>query len=309
VTKKKSVKKIFHIEKERKKTMKQYRKLIPALCMLLVAAIMMGTSTFAWFSMNTQVTATGMQVKAVAEDGILISNSAKTSWTNEATATVTTASLVPTSTAGTKTPAWAHNTSPDADNANADATSGYTDLSLKWTNSTFGEGFVDIDGGTANSKDANEKSYVLLNEFYIKSSGDTLTLGADKTYKDLYINDVTVTSAGSWLAIDNSLRVLVVVGNAACIYAPVINKASGATTMTYKFKAATSVTALDATASEGYDMTTSTTSIPNTDSGAVKAQVYIYFEGEDANCKSTNISGVTTNNLSVTVNFGIKTAH
>ena len=40
------------------------KKLIPALCLLLVAAALMGTSTFAWFSMNKQVTATGMQVKA-----------------------------------------------------------------------------------------------------------------------------------------------------------------------------------------------------------------------------------------------------
>jgi hypothetical protein len=278
--------------------------------MVLVAAVALGSSTYAWFAMNTQVTATGMEVKATAEDGILISNSDKSSWTNSATAKVTTAVLVPTSTAGTSTPAWAHNTSTDADDAQANqlATS-YEDLSLKWTNTTFGEGFVDIAGGTANTKDANEKSYVLLNEFYIKSSGNPLTLGAGQTYADLYINDVTATSAGSALKIDNALRVLVVVGSTAYIYAPMKDVASGTTTMTYKFKNTTDVTALDATASAGYDKTTTTTTIGNTDATAVKAQVYIYFEGEDANCKSTNISGVTTNNLSVTVNFGIQTAH
>ena len=286
------------------------KKLIPAISMLLVAACLLGSSTFAWFSMNTTVTATGMQVKATAEDGILISNADKTSWTNTATAKVTTAILVPTSTAGTSTPAWVHATSTNADDAQAtQAAAKYTDLSIKWTNTTYGEGFVDIDGGTANTKDANEKSYVLLNEFYIKSSGDALALGADKTYKDLYINDVTVTSAGSWLAIDNSLRVLVVVGTSAYIYAPVINQAGGTTTLSYNFKETTSVTALNATTAAGYDKTTSTTTIGNTNETAVKAQVYVYFEGEDANCKSTNISGVTTNNLSVSVNFGIKTAH
>jgi hypothetical protein len=79
--------------------------------------------------------------------------------------------------------------------------------------------------------------------------------------------------------------------------------------MSYKFKNTTDVSALDATAAAGYDKTTSTTTIGNTDATAVKAQVYVYFEGEDANCKSTNISGITTNNLSVTVNFGIKTTH
>lgn len=44
--------------------MKKFRKLIPALCMLLISAVLLGTSTFAWFSMNTTVTATGMQVTA-----------------------------------------------------------------------------------------------------------------------------------------------------------------------------------------------------------------------------------------------------
>ena len=288
--------------------MKTKAKLLPAIAMLLVAVLSLSSATYAWFSMNTKVTATGMQVKAVAEDGILISNSDKATWTNSATAKVTSASLVPTSTAGGTTPAWAHNTSTNADDAqaNQNATS-YEDLSLKWTNTTFGEGFVDIAGGTANSKDDNEKSYVLLNEFYIKSSGNALTLGADKTYKDLYINDVTVTGAAN--KIDNSLRVLVVVGSAAYIYAPVIDQASGTTTMSYKFKNTTAVTALNATTAAGYDKTTSTTSIGNTNDSAVKAQVYIYFEGEDANCKSTNIAGIDTTNLSVSINFGIETAH
>ena len=42
----------------------KFKKLIPALCMLLVAAVLMGTSTFAWFSMNTSVQATGLQIQA-----------------------------------------------------------------------------------------------------------------------------------------------------------------------------------------------------------------------------------------------------
>ena len=48
------------------------KKLIPALCMLLVATALLGTSTYAWFSMNTQVKATGMQVKAVTNANLYI---------------------------------------------------------------------------------------------------------------------------------------------------------------------------------------------------------------------------------------------
>ena len=47
------------------------KKLIPALCMLLIAACLMGTSTYAWFSMNDRVTAQGMTITA-ASDAIFL---------------------------------------------------------------------------------------------------------------------------------------------------------------------------------------------------------------------------------------------
>ena len=43
------------------------KKLIPALCMLLIAACLMGTSTYAWFSMSDKVTAQGMTVTAISD--------------------------------------------------------------------------------------------------------------------------------------------------------------------------------------------------------------------------------------------------
>lgn len=52
--------------------MKKFKKLIPALCMLLISAVLMGTSTYAWFSMNKSVTATGMQVVAKSDATYLL---------------------------------------------------------------------------------------------------------------------------------------------------------------------------------------------------------------------------------------------
>lgn len=52
--------------------MKKFKKLIPAFCLLLVSAVLMGTSTFAWFSMNKTVTATGMQVTAKSDSTYLL---------------------------------------------------------------------------------------------------------------------------------------------------------------------------------------------------------------------------------------------
>ena len=53
--------------------MKKMRRMIPALCMLLVSAIMLTTASYAWFTMNEEVTASGMQVKAKADGSLLIS--------------------------------------------------------------------------------------------------------------------------------------------------------------------------------------------------------------------------------------------
>ena len=58
--------------------MKKFRKLVPALCMLLVSAVLMGTSTYAWFSMNRTVTAEGMTITAQADNVWLVINSGNT---------------------------------------------------------------------------------------------------------------------------------------------------------------------------------------------------------------------------------------
>lgn len=47
--------------------MKKFKKLIPAFCAMLVSAAMLGTSTYAWFSVNKEVTATDMSVTAQSE--------------------------------------------------------------------------------------------------------------------------------------------------------------------------------------------------------------------------------------------------
>lgn len=55
--------------------MKKLKKLIPAFCMLLVSVAMLGTSTFAWFSMNKEVSATGMKITAQSDNIWLVINS------------------------------------------------------------------------------------------------------------------------------------------------------------------------------------------------------------------------------------------
>ena len=52
--------------------MKKFKKVVPALCALLVSAVMLGSSTYAWFSMNTKVTAKGMSVTAQSNSTYLV---------------------------------------------------------------------------------------------------------------------------------------------------------------------------------------------------------------------------------------------
>ena len=52
--------------------MKKFRKLIPAFVLLLISTAIMSTATFAWFSMNTTVTATNMSVTAKSDQIFLL---------------------------------------------------------------------------------------------------------------------------------------------------------------------------------------------------------------------------------------------
>lgn len=52
--------------------MKKFKAIVPALAMLLVSAVLLGTSTFAWFSMNDKVIVSGMQITAKSDQHYLI---------------------------------------------------------------------------------------------------------------------------------------------------------------------------------------------------------------------------------------------
>ena len=258
--------------------------------------------------MNTQVTATGMKVQAVAEDGLLIINEGDAdsvaNWKVSTTATFNSAAqLAPTSTSDVSS--WYHNKSQAANSAaSAQEASTYDTLSgtAKWVrDSSNGAYYFDTDGG--NDKDAGEKYYALLNKFYIKSSGAKITLGAGNTYEALYINGLKVTSATNSSAnLNKSLRVAVKVGSEVFIYAPYytadVNYTVAGTTATTAKAVPTSFVLNTKTAQE------SIPAIETAKGNTVPVEIYIYFEGEDVNCKSENITAVL-DTLNVEVRFGI----
>ena len=107
------------------KKSKTNKKLASAAAMLLLSAAMLGNSTYAWFTMNREVSVVNMAVQAKAEGGLLISETsgytADDIWDDQANTTTELAAakvaLYPTSTANSSV--WYHATSKTANDAAA----------------------------------------------------------------------------------------------------------------------------------------------------------------------------------------------
>jgi len=277
---------------------------MPAFAMLAVSAMTLASSTYAWFTMNTTVTATGLSVKARAEGGIVIARAGGTRSTATETATSimpnsAAQALLPTSTANATT--WYHAAGTSSSNGAAAAGTMQTLTLAGTTPSASALGSKYPDG-------SNDTVYVLY---------DTYTVYPDinsSTYTDLWLASCTVSGATKDLS--KSLRVAVVSGSHTVICAPV----SGATTSYTvgvnadgQTAAGTAVTALDtsATGTTPLSKVASSTGqnilIDNNatiDSTGQAVSVYVYFEGEDAKHTTENL-GITgaVEDLTVTCTF------
>jgi len=303
----------------KKRTSSPMKKLIPAAGMLAVSAMMLGTSTYAWFTMNKTVTVTNMQVKATAEEGLLVNEVAdydSATWDEAATANQPTGaaaiSLYPTSTKnGT---AWVHAnslksndaagaTAADAKSANLTA-DGYTMLTLaadqKITATAGSQAEINtyyVDGDSDNTFDSEERQYYAKYTYYLKSSSDTaLSLGTTAGKYNIGILPTATGTSGS-AELDKALRVGVAIGGKFYIFAPI----SGATTSYYYNAGGTGAAAVTAYTTK---QATGLTSLPNTSTDGTQVDVYLWFEGEDANCMTDNITA-SLDTLSVDVAFSL----
>lgn len=272
------------------------KQLLAAVAMVLVAAVALGSSTYAWFVGSGSVTAEGMYVQAQSEGGLAIrwTGQASQLWGTSASANMTSAaaaSLRPTSTYDLRN--WSHATASAAANSAA-KTGTYTDI----TKVVLGE-----------QKNTYQKDngYVLMQPFEIRSTSE------DRPAKGLYVSGVTVTTASHDL--DKALRVGVRLTpkgenptEVAYIYAPV----SEATT-TYNWTNGTDTHAvpLEAVGTETNGKSkilADTVEIPKTEGDAIDVEIYVWYEGEDAKLYSDNY---VKSALHISVEFssyGFKTA-
>ena len=292
--------------------MKKTKIIVPALGVLLLSTAASVTGTVAWFSMNNFVTAEGMNVKAKAENGIVISNAAAAngSWKDSATSLHTsTLEVKPTSTA--KAATWVHSTSNDT--ADENTGNDYALLTTK-VDSTTGAGYVDENTNDAYDS-ATESVYYSMHSFYIKSSAQAIT-------NTLYITNVkaTLPTTQNSENLNKALRVLVRLSSdadTAKVYSPVYaatNQSVATSAGKYTGEGAATkanVTPIDASGTNGLIATASqeflaNQAIPANDGTPLQIDVYLYFEGEDPNCISNNLTA-TLDSINVSVTFGTQT--
>ena len=275
--------------------MKKFRKVMAAaIAMLTLSTAAAVTGTVDWFTSSNVVTASGMSIEAEAEQGILISNEDATkTWAESAEASHDggTAKFIPTSTADTVT--WYHANAAEYDSHVH--TGEYT--------SYTGNAISNNDGVYYVSLNNVNKNIYLKNDFYVKSS----TPG-NKTGETLYVNRVTGSlKAGGTAAsgeLDKALRFVVVYDSAVLVYAPFENDQELAA---YTVNGTTSITPLN---EDNVELKTGVT-IPGSetaDASTLKISTFVYFEGEDVHCKSSNIKA-TLDRLAIEVKFGTEELH
>ena len=245
--------------------MKMTRKLIPALVMLLVSAIMLSTASYAWFATSREVSATGMNVK-VKSDAKFLQIA-----TTDSDDPADFKSSVPAADDGT-----AYN---PFDLIHADIADDKTTVSWYYSESKSSTEATTA-GAIKTPVTDNavlKTNYALVNDFWVKmSEGSTTDL------KNLEISKVVLTdnTADGTHSLLNAVRVLVVGPNGSQIF----------TNRTGTMELDT-----DENCAEYLIETV-------TKDAAQKITVYVYFDGEDPSATTDNAKEIA-DSITVSVFF------
>lgn len=234
--------------------------LVSSAAMLMVATVSLGSATFAWFSQNTTATANGVNVKTVKGSNLVLCER------NSTTASDWKSTLDLNIDDKTLEPA-----------STKDCTNWFKAKATRYNAAATEEG----GRGTVTPITTDESGgYYIAKEFYVKSVAESITA-------NFQVN-VSATTASA----NNQLDYVRVA----------MKKESGDLTKIYGNKAADNscITAVTPTLGT-QDITTSAISdtLSLTADTAQKVTLYIWFEGEDPECKDVN-AGV---DVTVSVDF------
>ena len=274
--------------------MKLTKKLIPAIVMLMFSAVMLVTSSFAWFSMNKDVAATGMSVTAQGKQIYLQIVESKDSF--DAGGKQVEATATPPYNKGTLLPT---NVKAKADKSE------YVSGEFVWVTA---EG-MDAENGTKNGEYTEVKTgtdHYIKNTFKIRLDP---TAGAEEAEAPLKVSGVTFSKQVSIAKTEHlarSVSVLVV-----CTY----KENNEDVVKTQHFTQADVDTSLaeDAlpnvgafTRTAGDEALTKGDKFKNPEAGYVTVDIYVFFNGDSEHCTLEELGKATlNNNYSVTVGFTV----
>lgn len=279
---------------ENTKTVKALKKqLVAAIAMVLVAAIALGSSTYAWFVSNNQVTATTASISAQSNAPFLvISNAAITSSTTDTAVTTEVGNA-------TLFPVQMVQASDDA-------------ATFKWESAYAAAS----DAATEKASTRFVVQNADLNKYYVKQTFHVGTNGTTKgQFKNLRVSGVSVTQTtvgdpATDGELKNALRVMVVCGAEVAIYdqsGALVTTYDKSTTTTPSNTAITGLTAATSRNANGVATSaaymTAETDVFPASSGTIgdkTVDVYIYYDGAVANIRTNNIDKLGSVKATVT---------
>ena len=246
------------------------RQLLAAIAMVLVAAIALGSSTYAWFVSNNSVKATVSTISAQSNSPFLKITSG-------------------TGTIGADT-GTSYSYALGGDSA-IDNKALYPVQAIKWENKavSWQSAYSDTDPDTATEQtgtrfdvpSGKEDSYRLLESFKIGTDGTT-----DGTFSNLVVESVSINNTTS-SQLTSALRLLVVCGDNA-----VVLNNEGKIVTTYVTTAEDASTIIGVKGTAGADAKTVTLADAITKGASVQVDVYVYYDGADAKVTTFNLSNL-----------------
>ena len=241
------------------------KKLIPAAMMLAVSASMLATSTYAWFSMNKDVTVTGMSVTAKSDSTFLLvkqgtatAAEVQSSKLTQDSALAATATLYPTAHDNISTPASTGITAIEA----ADESDSTVKDIWYYRYSSDPANYLGTNPSDITYVPTTDFSnYVLVNEFSIATADGSNQL------QNLRVKSCTITPTGG----DQAVKVLIAGANGCEEFSGIGGNGSG----------------------------TNLQSANVTSSTASTVKVYVYWDGNDEDVYTNGVADLQNTSVQV----------
>jgi hypothetical protein len=310
-----------------KKNPSARKKLLSAIAMLTVSAVTLSTATYAWFTMNKEVTVQGMQLKTKVSGNLLISE------TNASDATYgqflvqgRSGLLEPVSTATGANGSFYYTVDAKADGSKLHAASnpyqyklynegsGATDTTYSkktYYDSTFNSTYGITPSGSQFGTAYGYMDY----DFYLKATGDGTNSDIVLKTCDLSYNNAAIAS-GTTTDIDKAWRIAVFAVETSAETTGVSALASGATNRVGNIMSLANAEYFASGAVVGTGDNYQTVTLNGNDGQVIgsvglgetkyyKVTVRIWLEGQDTSCKSETYADLTNNAWQLNMEFSL----